>query len=75
MLCAFGSFPLSVAVSGVLVRHLGPTPFFPVAGGLIAAAILGGLTQREFREFGARGTNQAAAKAADDPKAAEGSRK
>ena len=30
MLCAFGSFPLSVAVSGVLVRHLGPVPFFPV---------------------------------------------
>ncbi len=81
MLCAFGSFPLSVAVSGVLVRDLGPTPFFPVAGGLIAAAILGGLTQREFREFGARAADQAAAKAAadpkaaDDPKAAEGSRK
>ena len=54
MLCAFGSFPLSVAVSGVLVRHIGPSLFFPVAGGLVAVAILGGLTQREFREFGAR---------------------
>jgi hypothetical protein len=54
MLCAFGSFPLSVVVSGVLVRHLGPAPFFPVAGALIAVAILGGLTQREFRRFGAR---------------------
>jgi hypothetical protein len=53
MLCAFGSFPLSVAVSGVLVRHLGPSLFFPVAGGLVAVAILGGLTQREFRTFGA----------------------
>jgi hypothetical protein len=53
MLCAFGSFPLSVAVSGVLVRHLGPSLFFPVAGGLVALAILGGLTQREFRTFGA----------------------
>jgi hypothetical protein len=52
MLCAFGSFPLSVAVAGVLVRHLGPAPFFPVAGGLVAVAILGGLTQREFRVFG-----------------------
>ena len=49
MLCSFGSFPLSVAVSGVLVRHLGPALFFPVAGGLVAVAILGGLTQREFR--------------------------
>ena len=53
MLCAFGSFPLSVAISGVLVRHIGPSLFFPVAGGLLAVAILGGLTQREFREFGA----------------------
>jgi MFS family permease len=53
MLCAFGSFPLSVAISGVLVRHIGPSLFFPVAGALVAVAILGGLTQREFREFGA----------------------
>ena len=72
MLCAFGSFPLSVAVSGVLVRHLGPTPFFPVAGALIAVAILGGLTQREFRAFGARDGAQAAsaAEAAAEARAA-----
>jgi len=81
MLCSFGSFPLSVAVSGILVHHFGPTPFFPVAGGLVAVAILGGLTQREFRMFGAREVPQAAigsdaeAKAADDLKAALGSRK
>jgi MFS family permease len=61
MLCAFGSFPLSVAVSGVLVRHIGPTLFFPVAGGLVALAILGGLTQREFREFGASEEDKPAA--------------
>ena len=59
MLCAFGSFPLSVAVSGVLVRHLGPALFFPVAGGLVAVAILGGLTQREFRTFGAAESTRA----------------
>jgi hypothetical protein len=53
MLCAFGTFPLSVAISGVLVRHIGPSLFFPIAGALVAVAILGGLTQREFREFGA----------------------
>jgi hypothetical protein len=56
MLCAFGSFPLSVAITGVLVRHLGPAPFFPIAGGLVVVAILGGLKQREFREFGAAGS-------------------
>ena len=54
MLCAFGTFPLSVAITGVLVRRIGPSLFFPIAGALVAAAILGGLTQREFREFGAR---------------------
>ena len=58
MLCAFGSFPLSVAISGVLVRHIGPTLFFPVAGAVLALAIVGGLTQREFREFGAAGDNR-----------------
>jgi len=78
MLCAFGSFPLSVAVSGVLVRHLGPVPFFPVAGALVAVAILFGLTQREFRAFGATGGGGelvAVAQAAGDSQAAEGSRK
>ena len=54
MLCAFDSFPLSVAIAGLLVRHLGPALFFPIAGGLVAVAILYGLTQREFREFGAQ---------------------
>ncbi len=54
-------------------------PFFPVADALLAVAIGGGLTQRGFRAFGARdhGPAEAAqdARAADDPKAAEGSRK
>ena len=53
MVCAFGSFPLSVVITGVLVRHLGPTVFFPVAGGLVVVTMLGALTQQEFREFGA----------------------
>jgi len=54
MLGAFGSFPLSVAVAGLLVHHIGPAPFFPIAGALVAVAILYGLTQREFREFGSQ---------------------
>ena len=52
MLCSFGSFPLSVAVTGLLVRHFGPVPFFPVAGATLALALLYGLSQREFRVFG-----------------------
>jgi predicted MFS family arabinose efflux permease len=52
MLAGLGTFPLSVAVSGVLVRQLGPSLFFPVAGAMIAAAVAGALSQREFRYFG-----------------------
>jgi hypothetical protein len=67
-----------VAVSGVLVRHLGPVPFFPLAGALVAVAMLFGLTQRDFRTFGATGNGGepvGAAQLAGDPQAAEGSRK
>jgi MFS family permease len=52
MLAGMGSFPLSVAVSGVLVHHLGPSPFFPVGAATVAIAILGALSQREFRDLG-----------------------
>lgn len=30
----------------------GPSPIFPIAGALLAAAMLADLTQREFRDFG-----------------------
>ena len=56
MLAAMGTFPASVAVSGVLVRHLGPSPFFPVAGIVLAVTMLGAITQREFRDFGVAST-------------------
>lgn len=52
MLAGLGSFPLSVAVSGVLVHRLGPSPFFPVAAATVAIAVLGAMSQREFRDFG-----------------------
>jgi MFS family permease len=52
MLASMGTFPFSVAASGVLVRAFGPVPFFPVAGAMLAVAILGALTQREVRDFG-----------------------
>jgi predicted MFS family arabinose efflux permease len=52
MLASMGTFPVSVALTGVLVRSFGPTPFFPVAGAVLAVAILGALTQREIRDFG-----------------------
>ena len=67
MLCAFGSFPVSVAVSGILVRHLGPAVFFPIAGGLVAVTMLGGLTQRDFRVFGVRERSGDSADIAEKP--------
>jgi hypothetical protein len=52
MLCSFGAFPLSVVVAGVLVHHVGATPFFPIAGIFLVVSILGGNSQRAFRDFG-----------------------
>lgn len=50
MLAVMGTFPVSVAVAGFGVRHLGAAPFFPVAGAAIAVSVLGALTQRAFRD-------------------------
>jgi MFS family permease len=52
MLASVGAFPLSTALAGVLTRHLGPGPVFPIAAALLAAAMLAALTQRDFRNFG-----------------------
>jgi MFS family permease len=51
MMCAMGAFPLSVLVTGILVRHLGTTPFFPIAGIILAVSVAAGNTSREFRSF------------------------
>lgn len=60
MLASIGSFPASVAVSGLLAHRLGPSPFFPVAGLVLGITILVALTQRELRDFGAARGGQAA---------------
>ncbi|HTZ29344.1 MAG TPA: MFS transporter [Streptosporangiaceae bacterium] len=52
MLAGLGSFPLSAAVSGVLVHRLGPSVFFPVAAATVTISILGAMSQPEFRDFG-----------------------
>jgi hypothetical protein len=58
VLACYGVPPMVLipVIAGVLVRHIGPSLFFPVAGGLVTVAILGGLTQRE---FGARTKGEA----------------
>jgi MFS family permease len=53
MLASIGAFPASVALSGVIVGHVGPAPFFPASGAMLALAVLLAATQRQFRRFGA----------------------
>ncbi|WP_329134482.1 MFS transporter [Streptomyces sp. NBC_01476] len=55
MLAVMGTFPISVAVAGFGVHHLGAAPFFPVAGAAIAFAVLAALTQKAFRGYHAGG--------------------
>jgi MFS family permease len=52
MTCVYGTFPLSVAVTGILVHHIGSAMFFPIAGVIMGVALLSGLTQKEYRDFG-----------------------
>jgi predicted MFS family arabinose efflux permease len=52
-LTSFGVFPISVALAALVVRHWGPAPFFLIAAVTLAVAILAGLSQRAWRDFGA----------------------
>lgn len=52
MLAAWGTLPLSAVVAGTLVHRYGPAPYFLVAGAIVIVAVLGALTQREFRGLG-----------------------
>jgi MFS family permease len=52
ILASTGSFPVSTFIAGLLTRHLGATPVFPIAGALLALSMLYGLSRREFRDFG-----------------------
>jgi predicted MFS family arabinose efflux permease len=52
MLASIGTFPASVAITGVLVHALGPAPFFPVSGGVLALAALIAVISGELRNFG-----------------------
>jgi hypothetical protein len=52
MLASNGAFPLSVALSGLLVRDFGPQPFFPASGIVLAAAAVAAMSRREIRRLG-----------------------
>jgi MFS family permease len=51
MLASLGVFPLSVAVSGLLVRAFGPVPFFPAAGATLVLGLVIALASSEVRNF------------------------
>lgn len=61
MLAAMGTFPVSVAVAGVLIHRLGPEIFFPVAGIVLVVTVLAALTQKTIRDFGTAPAPEAAA--------------
>lgn len=52
ILASMGCAPLSVFVTGLLVRHFGATPFFPCAAIFLGGSIMFALTQQEFRDLG-----------------------
>jgi len=58
--CNVANFPVSVFVAGLLVKHIGPAPFFPLAGALLAVAIAISLSQRSWRTFGSAANAQPA---------------
>jgi MFS family permease len=59
-MCAIGSFPVTTAVTGLLVHVLGPSPFFVIAAVGLAVTTFGALSQPVFREFGASGAGSVA---------------
>ena len=53
LLTSFGMAPVSVLLAAWFGHALGPAAFFLFAAVTIAVAVLGGLTQRAWRDFGA----------------------
>ncbi len=51
MFSAFGMYPLSVALAGVLSNRFGPALLFPFSGLLLGLALLFGITQKALREI------------------------
>jgi MFS family permease len=49
---AMGVFPISSAITGILVRHIGPAIFFPIAGLTLAGTLVIGFASRQVRELG-----------------------
>lgn len=51
MFGSFGTYPISVALAGVLTNHFGPVILFPFSGLLLFLAIVLGIAQKELRDL------------------------
>jgi hypothetical protein len=60
LLTSFGVAPASVLLAAWSGRALGPAAFFLFASVTVAAAVIGGLSQRSWRDFGAAASAPAA---------------
>ncbi|MDQ2815007.1 MAG: MFS transporter [Actinomycetota bacterium] len=49
---AMAVFPLSSGITGILVRHVGPSIFFPIAGLTLACSLVIGFASKQLRELG-----------------------
>jgi MFS family permease len=67
LLTSFGVAPVSVLLAAWCGHALGPRSFFLFAAVTLAAAIIGGLSQRSWRDFGAAAGSPAASQPASGP--------
>lgn len=51
MFASLGTYPISVALGGVLTNQFGPAILFPFSGALLLLALLFGLAQKELRNL------------------------
>lgn len=63
LLMGYGVFPVSVLAAGAMIHSLGVASFFLLTAATLVAAVIGGLTQRSWRVFGALSDTATA----DDP--------
>ena len=72
MLASLGVFPISVLLTGLVVHNLGPAIFFPLAAAVLTTAVLAGLTQPRWRNFGSAPAASPATRAAAERAATAG---
>jgi hypothetical protein len=52
VVAAMGVIPLSSALTGILIRHVGSAVFFPLVGLILLCTLAVGLSSRQLRDLG-----------------------